>query len=579
MSTGSAASYHRGPIFFLLFVAGMGGFLYGYDLGIIGAALLYLNKTVQLSLQQESLIVGAVLGGGMVSSFVAGIPAELFGRKRVMICSAVMFVASVGLIVIAQGFLPLFLGRALQGLSAGMIAVVIPLHLSEGLPAAIRGRGTALFQWLLTIGIFTAFCAGSYYTNGVDASVRAGVSGAALVQVEDHAWRAMFVSSIYPAVIFLIGTFFVIESPRWLFRKGKTDQALAALRRSLAAEEADLEFREMGKLFAEDHAAKEAPAGSFGDRVRTAWENLRSLARRKYVVPFILACAVLGLTQATGVNSLLQYIVLILQQAGLDAAVAARSTMPISAVNCVFTIGGFLLVDRLGRKGMLMIGTAGITLSLVIGAIAFHQFESQRVDVTAPLQAAAAGAGTGAAISVPLTPAKIGRPLGAESSQLLVLYTYGRGSGEMIASAYTKDATPILSFSRGPAGQPLVIERAKYGPMPNHGVGVAIVACIVLFFASFATGPGVCVWLALTELMPTRIRSIGMAVGLLINQGISAGIAAAFLPFVGNYGYTAIFIFWAGFALLFFLVAAFLLPETKGKTLEEIEASFEGTSL
>ena len=94
-----------------------------------------------------------------------------------MICSAVMFVASVGLIVIAHGFLPLFLGRALQGLSAGMIAVVIPLHLAEGLPASIRGRGTALFQWLLTIGIFTAFCAGSHFTNGVDAGVRAGVSG------------------------------------------------------------------------------------------------------------------------------------------------------------------------------------------------------------------------------------------------------------------------------------------------------------------------------------------------------------------------------------------------------------------
>ena len=88
-------------------------------------------------------------------------------------------------------------------------------------------------------------------------------------------------------------------------------------------------------------------------------------------------------------------------------------------------------------------------------------------------------------------------------------------------------------------------------------------------------GPGVCVWLALTELMPTRIRSIGMGVGLLINQGISFGIAAVFLPFVGNYGYTAIFIFWAACTLLFFLVAAFPLPETKGKSLEEIEASFE----
>jgi len=576
MSAGSAASYHRGPIFFLLFIAGMGGLLYGYDIGIIGAALLYINKTIQLSIQQESLIVGAVLGGGMISSLVAGIPAELFGRKRVMICSAVMFVASVGLIVVAQGFLPLFLGRALQGLSAGMIVVVIPLHLSEGLPAAIRGRGTALFQWLLTIGIFIAFCAGSHYTNRVDASVKAGVGGDALVQVQDHAWRAMFVSSIYPAVIFLIGTFFVIESPRWLFRKGRTDQALAALRKTLAPREAELEFKEMGELISAEKTVARAPAGSFGDRIRAMGQTTRSLARRKYVVPFVLACAVLGLTQATGVNSILQYIVLILQQAGLDAAAAARSTMPISAVNCVFTIGGFLLVDRLGRKGMLMIGTAGITTALVIGAVAFHQFESQRVDVTGPVRLAVSKTGAGSDITVALTPETIGRPLGPGSSQLLVLYTFGDKSGDMIATVYTRDAHPALTIARGPAGQPLIIKRAKFGPMPSHGAGVAIVVCVVLFFASFATGPGVCVWLALTELMPTRIRSIGMGVGLLINQGISAGIAAIFLPFVGNYGYTAIFILWTGFALLFFLVAAFLLPETKGKTLEEIEASFEG---
>ncbi len=572
------ASHHRGRIFLLLFIAGMGGFLYGYDIGIIGAALLYLNKTIDLTLQQESLIVGAVLGGGMISSLVAGIPAELFGRKRVMICSAVMFVASVGLIVIARGFLPLFLGRALQGLSAGMIAVVIPLHLSEGLPAAIRGRGTALFQWLLTIGIFIAFCAGSYYTNGVDSAARAGVTGAALIQVQDHAWRAMFVTSIYPAVIFLVGTFFVIESPRWLYRKGRTDQALAALNKSLAPREAELEFKEMGELGSREKSVAGPQAGSLGQRLRAARQNIRSLARRKYVVPFVLACAVLGLTQATGVNSLLQYIVLILQQAGLDGAVAARSTMPISAVNCVFTLAGFFLVDRLGRKGMLMIGTAGITIALVIAAVAFHRFESQRVDVTEPLRLAVSGAGGASDISLKLTPEAIGRPLGPEPSQLLVLYTFGDKSGDMIASAYTKDPNPILSIAKGPQGEPLVIERAKYGPMPGRGTGMVIVACIVLFFASFATGPGVCVWLALTELMPTRIRSIGMGVGLLINQGISAGIAAVFLPFVGNYGYTAIFIFWACFTLLFFLVAAFLLPETKGKTLEEIEASFEGAA-
>ena len=282
MSNGSATpTHHRGPIFFLLFIAGMGGFLYGYDIGIIGAALLYLNKTIELSIQQESLIVGAVLGGGMVSSLVAGIPAEIFGRKKVMIAAAVMFVASVGLIIVAQGFTPLFLGRALQGLSAGMIAVVIPLHLAEGLPASIRGRGTALFQWLLTIGIFTAFCAGSHYTSAVDASVKAGVTGAALIAVQDHAWRSMFVTSIYPAVIFLVGTFLVIESPRWLFRKGRKEQALASLRRILAPAEAELEFREMGELVARESAATRPPAGPLGHRVRAALRELRSLLRRK----------------------------------------------------------------------------------------------------------------------------------------------------------------------------------------------------------------------------------------------------------------------------------------------------------
>ena len=105
----------------------------------------------------------------------------------------------------------------------------------------------------------------------------------------------------------------------------------------------------------------------------------QTLFQRKYVIPFILACAVLGLTQATGVNSILQYLVIILQQAGLDGAPRPRrSTMPISAVNCVFTLAGFFLVDRLGRKGMLMIGTGGITVALVVGAFAFHHFESRR---------------------------------------------------------------------------------------------------------------------------------------------------------------------------------------------------------
>jgi MFS family permease len=148
-NTPSAVWYGR----FLLFIAGMGGLLYGIDVGIIAAALLYLGKTISLTVEETSFIVAAVLGGSMFSSLVAGVLADWFGRKKMMVVSGVMFVASVGLIVISQAFLPLFLGRLLQGMSGGVIAVVVPLYLAECLSAKTRGQGTAIFQFMLTFGI------------------------------------------------------------------------------------------------------------------------------------------------------------------------------------------------------------------------------------------------------------------------------------------------------------------------------------------------------------------------------------------------------------------------------------------
>src|SRR5271163_3939342 len=141
---------------FLVFVAGLGGLLYGVDVGIIAAALLYLNRTINLTVEQTSIIVAAVLGGGMFSSLVGGVFADRLGRKKMMIVSGLLFVVSVGLIVVSQGFVPLFPGRLLQGFSGGVIAVVVPLYLAECLGANNRGRGTAVFQFMLTVGIVIA---------------------------------------------------------------------------------------------------------------------------------------------------------------------------------------------------------------------------------------------------------------------------------------------------------------------------------------------------------------------------------------------------------------------------------------
>jgi hypothetical protein len=123
---------------------------------------------------------------------------------------------------------------------------------------------------------------------------------------------------------------------------------------------------------------------------------------------------------------------------------------------------------------------------------------------------------------------------------------------------------------------PLEIKKATIGYVPAEGHGWLVAVCLFGFMAFFAVGPGVCVWLALSELMPTRIRSNGMSIALLINQFVSTTIAAVFLPTVGNYGYSTMFFLWSGCTVIYFLTAAFLLPETKGKTLEEIEEFFIG---
>jgi MFS family permease len=173
----------------------------------------------------------------------------------------------------------------------------------------------------------------------------------------------------------------------------------------------------------------------------------------------------------------------------LEAASAAGKATAVTAVNVVFTVLGLVLVDRIGRKALLKLGTGAIALALAVGAVVFWRIQA------------------GALPAAPST-------------------------------------------------------------------GLIVTACLMVFVAGFATGPGVCVWLALSELMPTRIRSLGMGIGLLVNQGISTAIAAMFLPVVKSHGYAAMFAFWAVCTVGYFLVAAFWLPETKGRTLEEIEAEF-----
>jgi MFS family permease len=583
------AAYNR----FLLLVAGLGGLLYGVDVGIIAGALPYLEATSGLNAGQLSIVVAAVLLGSVISTLFAGLLADWMGRKALMTLSGLLFVASIPMIALAHGYQPLVLGRLLQGVSAGLVGVVVPLYLAECLVAANRGKGTGIFQWLLTLGIVVAAVVGIFFSVRVEQVARLA-DPARLLAFKDTAWRSIFWVSLPPGILFVIGSLMVAESPRWLFRRGKKEAAYAALLRSRTSDQADSELREM-----EETVLAEKAKTSTGTQVRD------SLLRRKYVIPFLLACVILACNQATGINSIIAYNTNILLQSGLSDVAAHWGYVVFTVVNFLVTLGGVMLVDRKGRKFLLALGSAGIIVSLIGTGLLFGRTEKLRVDSKAAVQSMVTADqkltlvyDERVADGLLNTAGTAAKAIGSRPTSLIVIYSYGDfRAATKVARSDERAAQPIaiarescvpanqvVAFFSNPFGNldaarqaPLRIENALITPVPSTQNGWWVAITLFVFMAFFAIGPGVCVWLALSELMPTRIRSNGMSIALLINQAVSTTIAAIFLPTVGKYGYSTMFFAFAGCTVIYFITATVFLPETKGKTLEEIEAHFEGS--
>jgi MFS transporter, SP family, solute carrier family 2 (myo-inositol transporter), member 13 len=576
---------------FLLLVAGLGGLLYGIDVGIVAGALPYLEATSGFNAGQLSMVVAAVLLGSVISTLFAGMLADWMGRRFLMTASGLMFVLSIPTIALSHGYSSLVIGRLLQGVSGGLIGVVVPLYLAECLTATNRGKGTGIFQWLLTLGLVTAATLGVYFSFRVDQVSRLG-DAALLLAFKDTAWRRIFWVSLPPGILFVIGSLMVAESPRWLLRHGKKDAAYSALLRSRNPQQADLELHEMQEILAAE-----------GKRQSSAGEPKESLLRRKYVIPFILACIILAANQTTGINSIIGYNTNILLQSGLSDFAAHWGYLVFQVINFLVTLLGVMLVDRKGRKFLLSVGTGGVIVSMMLTGVLFLGTEKHRVDVRAAVQSRV-GADQKLTLAYSQDVAdqllkEGGKPAFDRPTSLVVIYSYGdfRSTSQVVRSndAATKPIdiaraacvpdNKVVAFFSNPFGNfdaareaPLVIERALISPVPDSSNGWMVAVTLYVFMAFYAIGPGVCVWLALSELMPTRIRSNGMSIALLLNQATAAVIAAVFLPTVGTYGYSTMFFGFAACTALYFITAAFFLPETKGKTLEEIEAYFEKAS-
>lgn len=583
----NASRHGRAFLNYLMLISGLGGLLTGVDFGIIAGALLYLDKTVNVTEAQLSFIVAMYSIGGIPASLLAGMFSDWLGRKKMMIAGGLMFVLGIALVYGSQGFYSLALARLLMGLAGGVLCVVVPLYMAESLPAAVRGRGTSVFQFLMTVGLLAALLIGYGFAAWHDKQVKLAAGDTAKIfAVDSAAWRYMFLTAVIPGLLYTVGALFLKESPRWLFRRNRVAEAERILLRSRSEEETRREIAEMG-----DHAAGRREGAGLRD-------FFASLFQYKYVVPFLIAFVILTCNQATGVNSIFSFSAVIFQGSGMSDVQASRSGVILMSINCAMTLVGAALVDRLGRKILLSVGTAGIIGSLLTCGLVFRQFEAQRVDVGDKLVPYLSS--DGRQLSVKVDSTALGRIEGDRPAQLNVLYRYSDERGyfrQAVASAYsnagdeagrTLTIRPMVDekFKTLPDGRiviektekdkgKLTIVRAKYGPIPSPATGWLVTILLCLFVCFYSVGPGVCVWLALTELMPTRIRATGMGVAMVSNTGVQILLQLFFLPVVGNYGFHAMFFLWAGCTVVYFITAAFFLPETKGKTLEEIEEYFD----
>jgi sugar porter (SP) family MFS transporter len=317
-------------------VAALGGLLFGFDTAIIAGAVRFLKDQFSLNAFGEGLAVSIVLVGCMFGAIIAGTVSDRIGRRRFLLVSAVLFFISALGCAIPQNLPQFLVFRFIGGLAIGSASIVSPLYISEISPARIRGALVSVNQLAIVTGILLA-----YFINWV------------LVGAGPHNWRWMFATGAFPAVVFFALVLRVPESPRWLVKQGREEEALKILTRVGGEAPAAVEIQ----------AIKEALTLEQG--------TLRELLKPGFRTALIVGIVLAVFQQITGINAVIYYAPRFFESAGLARSSAIFQSAIIGLVNVVFTLVAIALVDRLGRKPMLIAGTAGMGVSFVLLGAAF----------------------------------------------------------------------------------------------------------------------------------------------------------------------------------------------------------------
>jgi sugar porter (SP) family MFS transporter len=422
-------------------VAALGGLLFGFDTSVISGAMLFLRADFHLSDTQLEFAVGIALAGALVGSAAAGYCTDRWGRRWMLLVTAVGFGLFSVLSGLAVGLVSFSIARLFVGACIGIASLTVPLYIAEMAPARIRGALVSLNQLAITVGIGVA-----YFVDYALAS--------------SESWRWMFVSALLPATVLLVGMLFLPESPRWLARKGFRDQALENFRRLGRGDEAEAELAEVENVLQEEQ------------------EGFGILLQPGFRVAVLVGIGLAIFQQITGINTIIYYVPTILRMSGYPSAkTAILGAAIVGVANVLITLVSMALVDRLGRRFLLLLSTAGMGLSLTLIGAAFHY-----------------------------------------------------------------KATGNVVFYE-----------------------------VIGYIISFGIGLGPVMWLLISEIYPTKIRGKAMSIATLSVWGANWLVAGTFLSLLDHAGPAKTFWLYACLCVAAFVFCYAFVPETKGRSLEQIE--------
>ncbi len=507
---------------FIAFVVSLGGFLFGFDMGIISGVMDYAGPQLALNDVQTGWVVSCPTFAAMFAMLAAGAMSNQFGRKPLLVLIAILYAVSALWSAYAETYVMLYLARMLGGVAFGAALIIAPTYIAEISKASNRGKLVSIQQLNIVIGFFAAFLCTWYLNRSLKEEVD--------WLTEQNVWRWMLGVEVVPAVLYFFFLLLVPPSPRWLFTRGRTAQGHAILQQLHGQEDGDAEAKAI-------KGSIEAQAGV----IRGGYSELFN-PKLGFVLFVGLAIGILQ--QSTGINAVFFYAVSIFKQTGIGQDAAFECGLLLSTVNLIFTVVGIVLIDRLGRRPLMLVGIAGIAVSLLLCAFAFNQATYELTDEgIATLKT-----------SKSLSPADL-KALASQTDQ-----------------SFEND----VDFKRKMKDS---LGKEVYDLNEGVILGVAtkmnaklVLAGILGFIACFAFSLGPVMWVMLSEMYPNRIRGLAIGVIGFVNSCTAWFVSQVFPWEVSNLGSATAFLIFGLIAAFGFCLLYCILPETKGRSLEELEA-------